>query len=151
MMGPSHGPRIPRTWCHQTFLCGGMSSHLCTNKDHRMKLTSNRRSQRPMHNYCGNAARHMVQLVCTIWTLPRPLWQSCWVLMCWDTKVASLLHVCVPLTGNKVDSFLQHFWFFLWHLKRITLYYYNVHNFILLCYLIITLIMHFIIISKLTI
>jgi hypothetical protein len=46
------------------------------------------------------------------------------VLMYWDTKLATLLHVYVPLTGNKMDSFLQRFRFFLWHLKRITLYYF---------------------------
>jgi hypothetical protein len=34
------------------------------------------------------------------------------MLMCWDTKVVSLLHVYVPLTGNKADSFLQRFHFF---------------------------------------
>jgi hypothetical protein len=36
--------------------------------------------------------------------------------------MVSLLHVYVPLTGNKVDSFLQRFHLFLWHLKRINLY-----------------------------
>jgi hypothetical protein len=35
------------------------------------------------------------------------------VLRSWDTKVVSLLHVYVSLTGNKVDSFLQRFRFFL--------------------------------------
>jgi hypothetical protein len=30
-------------------------------------------------------------------------------LMCWNTKVVSLLHVYVSLTGNKVDSLLQRF------------------------------------------
>jgi hypothetical protein len=68
----------------------------------------------------GNAAPHVLQLVRVIWTVPHPPWRSCWVLMCWETKVVSLLHVYIPLTGNKVDFFMQRFRFFLWHLKRIT-------------------------------
>jgi hypothetical protein len=44
------------------------------------------------------------------------------VLMCWNTKVVSLLRVYITLTGNKVDYFLQHFRFPLRHLKRIILY-----------------------------
>jgi hypothetical protein len=55
--------------------------------------------------------------------LPRLLWWSCCVLMCWDRKVVSLVHVCIPLTGSKRDSFLQHFQFFLSLLKRNILYY----------------------------
>jgi hypothetical protein len=43
------------------------------------------------------------------------------VLMPWDTKVVSLLHMYVPLTGNKVDYLLQRFSFVLSHLKQITL------------------------------
>jgi hypothetical protein len=43
-------------------------------------------------------------------------------LMCWNTKVVSLLHVYLPLTVNKVDSFLQRFNFFFWHLKKIIFY-----------------------------
>jgi hypothetical protein len=49
MMGPSHGRRIPRTWRLRTILCRGTSNHLYMDKDHRMKLTSNRRSPRPLH------------------------------------------------------------------------------------------------------
>jgi hypothetical protein len=58
-----------------------------------------------------------------VWSVPRPPRRSCWVPMCWNTKVVSLLHMYVPLTGNKVDSFLQRFSLFLWHLKWITLYF----------------------------
>jgi hypothetical protein len=74
-------------------------------------------------DHSGNAARHVMQLFRAVWTAERPPRRSCcWVLICWDTKMVSLLQVYVSLTGNKVDSFLQRFRFFLWHLKRITLY-----------------------------
>jgi hypothetical protein len=74
-------------------------------------------------DHSGNAARQVAQLVRAVWTVPRPPWRSCWVLMCWNKKVVPLLHMYIPLTGNKVDSFLQRFRFFSWRLKRITLYY----------------------------
>jgi hypothetical protein len=99
VMRPSHGPQILRTWCLQTFLCGDTSSDLCMDKDIEWSwpLTDH-------HSLCtdhsGNAARHVAQLVREVWTVPRLPWQSCWLLMCWDMKVVSLLHVYVPLTGN---------------------------------------------------
>jgi hypothetical protein len=70
-------------------------------------------------HHSGNAARHMAQLLRVVWTVARPPWWSWWVLMC--------LHVYISLTGNKVDSFLQRFRFFLWDLKRITLYSWSVY------------------------
>jgi hypothetical protein len=124
-MGPSHGPRIPRTWRLQTFSCGGMSSHLCTDKHHRMKLTSDRRSPLPLHRSLRKrceprGATCPRGMNCA--TSAAAIMLTANALMCWDAKVLSLLHVFVPLTGKKVDSFLQRFRFFLWQFKRITLY-----------------------------
>jgi hypothetical protein len=114
-MGPSHGPWIPQTWCLQTFSCGGMSSHLCTDKDHRMKLTSDRSLRKCYVPRGATSPRGMKYAASAV-----AIMLSVNILMCWDTKVESLLHVYVPLTGNEVDSFLQRFHFFLWHLKWIT-------------------------------
>jgi hypothetical protein len=85
--------------------------HLRADKDHRTKLNYDRRSPRPVHT--------SLRKCCA----PRPPWRTCWGLMCWDTKVVSLLHVYIPLTGENVDYFLQRSRFFLWHHKRITLYF----------------------------
>jgi hypothetical protein len=77
-------------------------------KDHRMKMTSNRRSPLPLHRShwkcCtprGATCRHGMN--CAESAVAVMLSDNN-VLMCWDTKVVSLLHVYVPLTGNKVDS-----------------------------------------------
>jgi hypothetical protein len=98
------------------FSCGGTSSHLCTDKDHRMKLTSDRRSPRPLHRSLrkfwvprgATSPRGMKYATSAVVVM-----SSVNVLMCWGTKVVSLLQVYVPLTGNEVDSFPQRFHFFL--------------------------------------
>jgi hypothetical protein len=64
-------------------------------------------------DHSRNAAYHGAQLVRMVKPVPHPLWRSYWVLMWWDTKVVSLLHVYVPLTGNKVSYFLCFGFFFL--------------------------------------
>jgi hypothetical protein len=97
------------------FPCGGTSSHFCTDEGHRMKLTSNRRSQRPLHislrKCCAPRGATCARFMnCAASAVAVMLSDN--VLMCWNTKLVSLLHVYVPLTGNKADSFLQRFHFF---------------------------------------
>jgi hypothetical protein len=124
-MGQSHGPRIPRTWRLQAFSYGGTSRHLCTDKDHRMRLTSDRSSPRPVYRSFRKCCALCVATSLRGMNSATPTMAvvlSVNLLMCWDMKVVSLLHVYVPITDNKVDYFLQCFHFFLWRLKRITLY-----------------------------
>jgi hypothetical protein len=81
-----------------------------------MKLTSDRRPPRSLHRSlwkcCGpRGATCPRGMNCAASAVAVML--SVNVLMRWDTKVVSLLQVYVPLSGNKVDYFLQRFQFFL--------------------------------------
>jgi hypothetical protein len=75
-----------------------------------MKMTSNRRSPRPLHRSLRKS--------CAPRGATSPLGMNCApsavavmlsdnALMWWDTKLVSLLHVYVPLTGKEADSFLN--------------------------------------------